>query len=292
MPFETAQGVMYTPLVSESQDGPFYPLDSFSSRLNFMTDSPESFWFYSENADYHAVEIKSFKTTQADGTEKMVFIKKNKTYYLKLNISMGEELFEGADIVSATAKENYFAFNKTNRALLILFLMVAILISISRAKKNPNLFVRRIAGLEAIDDALGRATEMGRSVLFVHGIKPMSEVPTIAAVNILGRIAKKVAEFDTGDSIAEAFVLDDNGAFGLIGNARYGFYYVGHADWGSGRFNYQFVKEFYVNDRPIIGDALLHTKNTFAASAAKGSVDHAIRRLTFDWIPRSFPNND
>ncbi|OFZ26844.1 MAG: hypothetical protein A2381_16965 [Bdellovibrionales bacterium RIFOXYB1_FULL_37_110] len=89
-----------------------------------------------------------------------------------------------------------------NNFLLFIFLTVVIIVFINLAKKNPNLFVRRIAGLEAMDDALGRATEMGRPVLFVHGLKYMHEVPTIAAVNILGRIAKKVAEFDTGLKVA------------------------------------------------------------------------------------------
>jgi Domain of unknown function (DUF6754) len=38
---------------------------------------------------------------------------------------------------------------------------------------------------------------MGKPALFVHGLNAMGSISTIAAVNILGRIAKRVAEYDT-----------------------------------------------------------------------------------------------
>src|SRR5205085_9157592 len=40
-------------------------------------------------------------------------------------------------------------------------------------------------------------TEMGKPVLFVHGLETLQKIPTIAAVNILGEVAKKVANYDT-----------------------------------------------------------------------------------------------
>jgi hypothetical protein len=68
---------------------------------------------------------------------------------------------------------------------------------INRAKKDRNLFIRRISGLDAVEEALGRATEMGRPTLFVPGISTISDVATIAALNILGEVAKKTAKFGT-----------------------------------------------------------------------------------------------
>jgi hypothetical protein len=44
---------------------------------------------------------------------------------------------------------------------------------------------------------LGRATEMGKAVLFVHGLREMDKISTIAAVNILGQVARKTAQYDT-----------------------------------------------------------------------------------------------
>jgi len=65
------------------------------------------------------------------------------------------------------------------------------------ARRNPNLFIRKIAGLDAVEEAIGRATEMGRSVFFVHGLTGVGSLSTIAALNILGRVARRCAEYDT-----------------------------------------------------------------------------------------------
>ncbi len=68
---------------------------------------------------------------------------------------------------------------------------------INRAKSDKNLFIRRIAGLDAVEEALGRATEMGRATLYVPGLSSMADVATIASLNILGEVAKKTAQFGT-----------------------------------------------------------------------------------------------
>lgn len=67
---------------------------------------------------------------------------------------------------------------------------------IYHAKRGKKLFIRKIAGLEAIDDAVGRATEMGRPVLFIPGIRDMDDVQTIAGLTILGRVSRTIAEYD------------------------------------------------------------------------------------------------
>jgi hypothetical protein len=68
---------------------------------------------------------------------------------------------------------------------------------IFHAKKGRKLYVRPIAGIDAVDDAIGRATEMGKPILFVPGLGDASRVATIAAFTILARVAKKVAEYQT-----------------------------------------------------------------------------------------------
>lgn len=72
-----------------------------------------------------------------------------------------------------------------------------ILLYLRRARRGTKLFVRRIAGLDAVEEALGRATEMGRPTLFVPGLSTVSDVATIAALNILGEVAKRTAQFGT-----------------------------------------------------------------------------------------------
>ena len=99
-------------------------------------------------------------------------------------------------ITSAMAKANFINWAKMNNFIIGTALSLIILLSISLARRK-DMFIRRIAGLEAIDEALGRATEMGKAVLFVHGLREMDKISTIAAVNILGQVARKTAQYDT-----------------------------------------------------------------------------------------------
>ena len=81
-----------------------------------------------------------------------------------------------------------------------LLLVGFILGSIYRAQaQKKRLFIRRIAGLNAIDDAIGRATEMGRPVLMVPGIGGTQQdtAVSVQAVNIFGSVAKTAAQFST-----------------------------------------------------------------------------------------------
>lgn len=122
----------------------------------------------------------------------------DRTWYGKLEVLRDDQVVGAlATIVEATPSTNLFNWKKLNNLGVALILGALVMFFIQRARKNPDIYLRRIGGLDAVDDALGRATEMGKPVLFVHGLREMKEVSTIAAVNILGEIAKHTAEFDT-----------------------------------------------------------------------------------------------
>ncbi|UCE68037.1 MAG: hypothetical protein JSU85_06955 [Candidatus Zixiibacteriota bacterium] len=74
---------------------------------------------------------------------------------------------------------------------------VVILIYTRWAKAGKDLFIRKINGLDEVEEAVGRATEMGRPVLFVPGIGEIDEIETIAGVSILGRVARITARYET-----------------------------------------------------------------------------------------------
>ncbi|MCX7920068.1 MAG: hypothetical protein N3A72_10790 [bacterium] len=76
-------------------------------------------------------------------------------------------------------------------AFLFLFLFL-----LRRARKGKPLFFRQIAGLKALDEAIGRATEMGKPVLYVPGIDDIDEIQTLASLNILPYVAEKTAQFE------------------------------------------------------------------------------------------------
>jgi hypothetical protein len=93
--------------------------------------------------------------------------------------------------------EAWFNPEKANLLVIAAVLIAAIVWSIRRARAGAPVKIRRIAGLDALDEAVGRATEMGRAVLFVPGMRDMDNVQTIAGVTILGGVARKTAEYDT-----------------------------------------------------------------------------------------------
>ncbi|MCD6579557.1 hypothetical protein J7L48_08765 [bacterium] len=64
-------------------------------------------------------------------------------------------------------------------------------------KKGKNFYIRPIAGLSAVEEAVGRSTEMGKPVLYISGLSYISDIATLASINILGQIARKVAIYET-----------------------------------------------------------------------------------------------
>ena len=90
-----------------------------------------------------------------------------------------------------------FNFEKLNVLVALISFGALILYFIYHARRGKKMFIRRIPGLEAVDEALGRATELGKSVLYVSGIGYEGDVQTIAAMNILGNVAEEVAHYDT-----------------------------------------------------------------------------------------------
>ena len=92
----------------------------------------------------------------------------------------------------------------------LVFLIVTIgtmLYGISKAKtKLP--YVRKIAGLEAITEAVGRATEMGKAVFCTPGwadVTGGSAGATFAALDIIGHVARLTAKYDTRLVVAIAY---------------------------------------------------------------------------------------
>ena len=123
-------------------------------------------------------------------------------YAFRLSIRrVDETLFAqeagSAKVVTASARPNYRKGYKTNNLAFSLVFCAIVMAFIQIARRNPDLFIRKIAGLEAVEEAIGRATEMGRCAFFVHGLNGMGSLSTIAAVNILGRVARRAAEYDT-----------------------------------------------------------------------------------------------
>jgi hypothetical protein len=123
-------------------------------------------------------------------------VKDGKPFYYYVR-AFGPAGFALSDTVGpAVSSAQWFHTRRLNFLLLALLSGIVLILYIERAKKG-KMFVRRIAGLDAIEDAVGRATEMGRPILFSFGLSVLNDVTTMAALSIFGRVARKAAEYAT-----------------------------------------------------------------------------------------------
>ena len=106
-----------------------------------------------------------------------------------------------ADSVSfqarASSRQQWFSMQKLSLLILLLLICAAVLFYIFNARRGKDMFIRRISGLDSMEEAIGRATEKGKPILFVPGISDLGDIQTLAALNILNHLAYKSAEYGT-----------------------------------------------------------------------------------------------
>jgi hypothetical protein len=78
--------------------------------------------------------------------------------------------------------------------ILLVLMCGAILYYILSARSGRDVFIRRIPGLNAIDEAVGRAAELGRPVLFCPGISPL-DIDQFCALAVLTYVIRVAARF-------------------------------------------------------------------------------------------------
>ena len=80
--------------------------------------------------------------------------------------------------------------------LFFIFYIGALLYTVNRGRKGLKIpKIRRIAGLDSIEEVIGRATEMGRPVIYLPGQNAFSAA-TFAALGILGHVGQVSARYD------------------------------------------------------------------------------------------------
>lgn len=99
--------------------------------------------------------------------------------------------------------------NSTRYAVMagVILYFAFVLFYMGRAQSGKKPFVRRIPGIDAIEEAIGRATEMGRPVLYVPGIQDISEIQTVQGLVILESVAKMTARYQTPITVPVAYPI-------------------------------------------------------------------------------------
>jgi len=144
--------------------------------------------------EWHEIEtVKAPKTVKVDDT----LIRAGWTYRYRVVAILddGREQTIGPT-GEVSARRNWIHTRRLWFAGLVVVLSLAVFYYIQLARRGVDLKIRKIAGLEAVDEAVGRATEMGRPILFIPGILDMNDIQTVAGLIILGRVARVAAEHD------------------------------------------------------------------------------------------------
>ena len=131
-------------------------------------------------------------TTYADAS-----IEKGNLYtYIVRAVSETEATADSEQTAPVEGTGEWFHTGKIALFIIMLLFSAAIVWNIYDARSGKEIFVRRIPGLEAVDEAIGRATEMGRSILYVLGLGSIGRVATIASMTILGQVARRTAAYE------------------------------------------------------------------------------------------------
>jgi hypothetical protein len=86
------------------------------------------------------------------------------------------------------AHANFFS------VILLVAIVGVIIINVLTAQAGRVPFIRRIAGLNAIDEAVGRATEMGRPILFSTGLAGL-DIVSLQALAVAGHVARSAVRY-------------------------------------------------------------------------------------------------
>ncbi|NLI16667.1 MAG: hypothetical protein GX409_10330 [candidate division Zixibacteria bacterium] len=126
------------------------------------------------------------------------FMDENSTWYYQM-VAIGDQQVRSnpTPIVSGTTRPNWILLNKIPILIVVIIFTIFLLVFISSAKKGKSLYIRPLAGINAVDDAIGRATEMGKPILYILGLGTAGDIATIAGFTILARVAKRTAEYQT-----------------------------------------------------------------------------------------------
>jgi hypothetical protein len=131
------------------------------------------------------------RTSYEDETEE------GAVYHYKVAALLNNERAYSEPSPPAMSKSQWFDAGSLNLLVGMIITCAIILYFINQARRGKKLFIRKISGLDAVDEAVGRATEMGRPILYCMGIGLVDYIATIASFNILGEIAKKTGQYET-----------------------------------------------------------------------------------------------
>ena len=163
----------------------------FPSDSHYVSDVKSPWWTNPPPRRFHQYDLKPGNN---------LILKDQTPYVVTLAAVKGMERAE-ISLEPVAPLPNWINWNAFNNFLLLFLFGSGLFWCIRSARRaqaqNREIFLRRIPGLDAVDEAIGRATELGKPILYLTGAGDMGEPSTIAAAVILGRVGKRVAAYET-----------------------------------------------------------------------------------------------
>ena len=128
-------------------------------------------------------------------------------FYRVAAFGPGGVAFALANAGPGIGRETWFNLTRTSVLAFMLSFYLLVLFFMERARTGHRPFVRRLPGIDAIEEAIGRATEMGRPVLYVPGIQDIDDIQTVAGLVILESVAKLTARYETPIRVPVAYPI-------------------------------------------------------------------------------------
>ena len=167
---------------------------SVTVKLPWDTGKYKSFAIYRGTSPENLELVQNFVVGE---THKDRGLKPGGEYYYKVVARTKDERIEETQVIGPIKTvATWFNTNRIGILVAIIILGGFFVYFIEKARSGVELFIRKISGLEAIDDAVGRAAELGKPIVYIPGLLGINSIPTIASLSILRRVAKKAAEYE------------------------------------------------------------------------------------------------
>jgi len=102
---------------------------------------------------------------------------------------------------AAMPSPDWIDTTKLNVLVVAAIFFIVLFFRINEAHRGKRWTFRKIPGLAAIEEAVGRATEMGKGILYIPGVQDIDDIQTIASMILLANVARTAARYETRLSV-------------------------------------------------------------------------------------------
>jgi len=197
---------------------------------NDAGDAVNLFWDFPKDIDKSQItEIRIYRSTDVSGPFRQIdafplvtdsytdepdeetghIVSTEETYYYKVALYNGSEEMISQVSEAVSPEISFFNWGRLNVFIILGIYFALILYFIRSSRKGKEIYIRTLPGLEALEESVGRATEMGKPVLYMPGIDEANNIQTLYSMVILRYVTQLVAEYETPliVTVGKAFVV-------------------------------------------------------------------------------------